>query len=688
MTDIRQPIPLPPGFVLEDEPQQPSQQTTPQLPGGFVLDAPPALESEGIRQGRSAAQGFADLATWGLADEAAAAVGTLGGMLPGGHGKGYSELLDEIRHTSEDDAKAYPKSHLAGQVLGAVGNASGMARGGLSLAANATQAGKGWFTRLLSGGADGGLQAAGYGFGSGEGVQDRMARAAYNFPLGAALGSGGELLATGIGAGSKALFRGSDDIAKGVNPAANVQTANEFGIPLSRAQATRSIPQSNIENQLRSQGSMSGFDAAQREALGESVNQVQRGLAGPNVPISSASSAYEAIPGRLRSVRDMTKAASKDAYKVIDDNDVLVSGEAVRSLPDFIRNRLTSDQILIDPMYHQGAARAMAYIDDYIGRLPKPSGDVKNIDAQLRWVESLRAGLRKNFPPIGQDAPALKAISGSVDQWMDDIFDNGLVSASDDVLDQLKTARSKWSDYMSIADPKLKQGRTFNPQYEAQRAVKAISEKDMSPEEIGQYLWGSSVASPKNMSFMTAQHLRKVLGPDSPEWSAVRQSFWLRATRAGDEALNPSQIAKNLDGLLNGQGKSVASTLFSDGERELMGKYLATMRMLSPAREGLNTSNTANRMLPQLQRYGTAIMGTLAGGGGLYGGLGPLEAMGVGALATGALKGAGALSRQAKTYTATRVPVPKMASGQGGVLLRAPGMPLLDDKRQGFLPAR
>ncbi|WP_137113342.1 hypothetical protein [Mesorhizobium sp. GR13] len=687
MTDIRQPVPLPPGFVLEDE-QHPSQQAMPQLPGGFVLDASPAPESEGIRQGRSAAQGFADLATWGLADEAAAAVGTLGGMLPGGHGKGYSELLDEIRHTSEDDAQAYPKTHLAGQVLGAVGNASGMARGGLSLAANAAQGGKGWFTRLLSGGADGGLQAAGYGFGSGEGFQDRVKQAAYNFPLGAVLGGGGELLATGIGTGSKALFRGSDDIANGVNPAANVQTANEFGIPLSRAQATRSVPQANIENQLRSQGSMSGFDAAQREAVGESVNQMQRNLAGRNLPVSSASSAYEAIPGKLRSVRDSTKAASKEAYKVIDDNDVLVSGEAVRSLPDFIRNRLTSDQILIDPMYHQGAARAMAYIDDYIGRLPKPSGDVKNIDAQLRWVENLRAGLRKNFPPIGQDAPALKAISGSLDQWMDDIFDKGLVSASDDVLDQLKTARSKWSDYMSIADPKLKQGRTFNPQYEAQRAVKAISEKDMSPEEIGQYLWGTSVASPKNMSFMAAQHLRKMLGPDSPDWSAVRQSFWLRATRAGDEALNPSQIAKNLDGLLNGQGKSVASTLFSDSERELMAKYLATMRLLSPAKEGLNTSNTANRMLPQLQRYGTAIMGALAGGGGLYGGLGPLEAMGVGALATGALKGAGALSRQAKTYTATNVPVPKMPSGQGGVLLRAPGIPLLDEKRQGLLPAR
>lgn len=54
---------------------------------------------------------------------------------------------------------------------------------------------------------------------------------------------------------------------------------------------------------------------------------------------------------------------------------------------------------------------------------------------------------------------------------------------------------------------------------------------------------------------MTALELRKHLGADSPAWSGIRQSFWLRATRAGDQSMNPNQIAKNLEGLLNGEGR-------------------------------------------------------------------------------------------------------------------------------------
>ena len=36
------------------------------------------------------------------------------------------------------------------------------------------------------------------------------------------------------------------------------------------------------------------------------------------------------------------------------------------------------------------------------------------MQAQLRWIENLRASLGKNFPPMGQDAPALRAIKSAL----------------------------------------------------------------------------------------------------------------------------------------------------------------------------------------------------------------------------------------------------------------------------------
>ncbi|MGO4842669.1 hypothetical protein AB4144_61405, partial [Rhizobiaceae sp. 2RAB30] len=90
--------------------------------------------------------------------------------------------------------------------------------------------------------------------------------------------------------------------------------------------------------------------------------------------------------------------------------------------------------------------------------MPKPGGEVKDVQAQLRWIENLRATLGKNFPPIGPDAPALGAIKGAIEDWTDEVFERGLVSASDDVLDQLKTARAKWSEYKGLIDPKAKRG--------------------------------------------------------------------------------------------------------------------------------------------------------------------------------------------------------------------------------------
>lgn len=504
-------------------------------------------------------RGVADTLTWSTADEIAAKAADLTGI--GGERGNYEGNLKLQRAVDAADEEINPGARFAGQIAGGIGNAAGVVRSGASLGARAAKGGYGWFGRMLGSAADGGIGAALYGAGSGEGIADRLQKATDNAPAGMAFGAGGDLAANVLGKTFRHFFRGASDAAPGINPAASVADADQFGIPLSRAQATQSVKQANVENQLRAQGDMTGFDEAQRLAITQSVDGVQSGLAGKQPRIASASSAYDNVPAALRGKRDRLKAGSQDAYAAsVDNPDVLVSGQAVRELPSFIARKLDENQIIVDPMYHTGAARALTYINTYLGRMPKTGNGVTDVQAQLRWIENMRAGVRKNYPPIGQDAPALRAISRAMDEWVDDIFDRGLVSADDAVLAELKQARAGWSEYMGMAEPKARgYGGKPNPRYEAQQRVRAIMDKEMSPEEVGRLLWGTSVAAPRQTSFMTALELRNHLGPDSPEWSGIRQSFWLRATRANDEAMNPSQIAKNLQGFLGGDGSPASA---------------------------------------------------------------------------------------------------------------------------------
>lgn len=155
---------------------------------------------------RAGAQGAADMASFGLSDEIAAGVGSVAGMLPGGHGKGYSELLDEVRAQQEADAEANPKTHMAGQVLGAVGGGAGLARGGLSMTANAYRAGAGLPRLAATSAAEGGILGGIQGFGSGEGgVGERASNAAKGAGIGAGVGLASPLAIAGIGAVARPL---------------------------------------------------------------------------------------------------------------------------------------------------------------------------------------------------------------------------------------------------------------------------------------------------------------------------------------------------------------------------------------------------------------------------------------------------------------------------------------------------
>ncbi|WP_244562450.1 hypothetical protein [Ensifer aridi] len=137
-------------------------------------------------------RGAADTMSFGLADEIAAGGDALFNPLFGTGQDGgslaerYDRNLKAQRTTDELDAKKRTAERLTGQILGAVGGGVGLARNGLSATTNAIKAGKGLAGVTKASAVEGAVLGGAQGFGSGEGIEDRL----YNSGLGGFAGAG------------------------------------------------------------------------------------------------------------------------------------------------------------------------------------------------------------------------------------------------------------------------------------------------------------------------------------------------------------------------------------------------------------------------------------------------------------------------------------------------------------------
>lgn len=151
--------------------------------GNWLYDAANAIGLPASRMRRDLqgaddfVRGAADVATFGTADELAA-LGTSATS-----DIGYDQALAAERNR---DANAGPMRGV-GQVAG--GLATGALMGPMSPSVRMAQGGKGLLPVSLASGVEGSALGAGYGFGSGEGVEDRTNKAIWGAGTGGAIGA-------------------------------------------------------------------------------------------------------------------------------------------------------------------------------------------------------------------------------------------------------------------------------------------------------------------------------------------------------------------------------------------------------------------------------------------------------------------------------------------------------------------
>lgn len=220
------------------EPQN-ADDTYGQPPEGMVFN-PETGQMEDLRSpiNPNIPQGRANAAMLGagqglgfnMLDEAVAGASTL-------FGGDYDYNLGRMREAERRAADEHPVAYYGGTVGGAIGTGAGLASGGMSLGANAINAG--WRLPFVAGasGAEGLALGGLYGFGSGEGLEDRLEKSETGAKWGGALGFLSPFVVAGA---SKAAEKVISPFRTSPERTAAANLLQQEGVPLTAGQKTGS----------------------------------------------------------------------------------------------------------------------------------------------------------------------------------------------------------------------------------------------------------------------------------------------------------------------------------------------------------------------------------------------------------------------------------------------------------------
>lgn len=411
---------------------------------------------------------------------------------------------------------------------------------------------------------------------------------------------------------------------KGVNPAAaNEAAAAEFGIPLTRGQATGSFAQQQAEsmmargggetpqgqtmrNFLREQeeaiatakgdvGAQLGggqslverpYDAAAQVAerarathqLAETVAQGQeaavtaaRSRLNPLDPVDAASAAAQAVREQAAAQRTQFKQSYEEAGKVPG----AFEPGAFQNVGQSVVNRINNSDrpIPIDPVLTPSAHRAVTDLQQ-MPRVADPEG----IGPSMGDVEQFRKRLvfsRGATTANATDRAAMDQVIHHFDNHVEDALTGGLFNGSDRALDLYRQARAQFSQYR----------QTFHPRGagdDVGRAMQLIVDRNAQPQEVANLLYGTGVAGNTGKALRLADRLQKVL--PEPLWQQTQQGYIGRVMGSGGDH---AQVVANIQKALSGEGRGLTYRILSDQQVGGLRSIQRGLQAASGAREAV-----------------------------------------------------------------------------------------------------
>lgn len=297
------------------------------------------------------------------------------------------------------------------------------------------------------------------------------------------------------GAGDKTLeATGSPGLAAGVSSA--IQLApGAVGIRKPAAQmAQRSADVKRTQGQMRESG-VNLKEGITRQGV-QNVRAAE-GLAGSRV------SKGENLDTLQESVIQAKRQAKDQVNKLYEEARATRAGVPIEEATKFgniARTALRDFDVDDMPI----VKRRLNEIQE-IGKFPE------NSQVNLNAIADFRKRLNRNKPPANDIAQqtALGVLKGELDNFLDASFNADMISGNPAAVAKWKNANQAYKEYAK----KFKEDKT----------IRQLAEQQATPEEISNWIYGASSVGAKKQAGSVVNRIKKIVGEDSPEFSALRQ---------------------------------------------------------------------------------------------------------------------------------------------------------------------
>ncbi len=399
-----------------------------------------------------------------------------------------------------------------------------------------------------------------------------------------------------------------DDILKQVDEATSLDDAllsqgeREFGIGLTKGQRSLDQPQLSFEDRARAgiqgdkaQRIMTGFEAEQQQAAQAARTGIETRLAGGRQPIEGVVQAGGVVREGVQAAERAAKGAVDEAFGEVGD--AALKPKAFKKLVSATKQAIEGLEFVTDETLAP-ATRSLTRKLDGIDKVLSQGKGLRPV--HIRKLEEVRRAINafEQAAANPADKRNIIAMRQAYDDFLDDAVKKALFTGDEGSLNALKSARSIFREYAKKfrEQPQRTRGGRLLPDPEGKFIEKIIADNP-TDVEIVNAVFGAGNFN-KGSGAKMAQRFKAILGPDSPEWGAIRQAAFKKLIKTNTvnnkKIISGQNTLKAIDEAME-KNPELMRQLFSKDEMSLFRRFAQQVKRTQPdlVRSRENVSGTA-----------------------------------------------------------------------------------------------
>lgn len=344
--------------------------------------------------------------------------------------------------------------------------------------------------------------------------------------------------------------------------------SQEFGFNYTKGEATKD---QNRFLQMAKEDTARGGEAGEMlrqmderfyEQIGNASDDMRQQFTGGN-RINNERDAAEMAFNELRSKSDEVLQSVDDAYSQFGDVNATIRENVVKGLPTRLKAAAESLDMPLDDLT-PASKNFIAFLDDKVSSLSDDG--LRQID--IKDVERIRRRLNNSIGASANPTDKRLAVQmkGEIDNWMDDLYADGLINGDEQSLSMLKEARALRAEY----------GKRFSQRVgekgagqRTSKLVEAIINNETTPDKLLSSFIGNGKGISNTEAAIVFRRLKDALGDDSEAINALREAVIVRLTKGkGVDA-----VSSALKDSLEGKGRSLLDNLFTQAQIEKLSRF-------------------------------------------------------------------------------------------------------------------